>query len=236
VRAAFIALCLALLCSTPGRVLAGASVLEPAPTGLKEPVTGLHFGFWASSSQPAGDSRDLYDRSFKGGLALTWIRGRSAGFGAAVDYSRWRSPSTGAEWDRLFSIFSDTEIRGTEVTASAVRASFRYTQWLVTGAPIAPWVQAGAGICRLNRKTVFPIDQLVNSGWQVSSRGGIDISYQPFLVGGVGFDLVTNPSMRVGFHVLGETILVMSKDDTKDEPILALMLGGHVLFGRWAGR
>ena len=222
--------------ATPEQAVAGASILEPAPTGPRAPLTGMNFGFWASSSQPIGKSRDFFDRSFKGGVALTWIQGRSSGVGVTVDYTRWRSTVGGAEWDRLFSIFSGTEIRGTEVTASGVRASFRFTQWLAAEAPISPWVQAGVGLCRLNRKTVFPVDQLINSGWQVNARGAIDTSYQPFLVGGVGFDLVTLPNMRVGFDVMGEVILLMNKDDVEDEPITALTIGGHVLFGRWGGR
>jgi hypothetical protein len=226
--------CLALyavlvLISTADRAFAGASIVEPAPPRTPGGPTGLNFGFWASSSQPSGDSRGVLDRSFKAGGALTWMRSRTIGVGLGVDHCRWRSPAAGAALDDFFSAFSGTEIRGTEVTMSSIRGTVRGTQWLFPDALVSPWVQFGAGVCRLDRKIVFPVEQLRYSGWQLSNSGTKNISYQPILVGGLGFDLRPTGSTRVGFDVMGEIIYLSDEPD----PVTAITLGGHVLFGRW---
>lgn len=222
-----------LLLAPPGRAVAGASILEPKPLGERRPITGVHFGFWASSSQPGSYATSALDPGIKGGMALTWIRGRSAGFGVAVDYCRWRSAAAGADLDELFSAFSGTEIRGTEVTMSGLRGTMRFTESLETRAPVAPWVQIGGGICRLRRKTVVPVQQLIDSGWEVKGSGGTTVSYEPILLGGVGLDLKVSPSTRVGFDVMGEMLFIGGETD---ELVTSFTIGGHVLFGRWSGQ
>lgn len=235
-RHAIRALCVALLLAFgPGRASAGASILEARTPVPRVPLTGVNFGFWASSSQPAGSSREVFDPSFKGGVSLTWMRGRSTGYGVAIDHCRWRSPATGAAFDERFSAISGTEIRGTEATMSGTRATFRYTEWLMPEASISPWVQAGAGFCRLGRKLVFPVDPLVNSGWRVSTSGTKRTSYQPILTGGFGIDLKTTTSMRIGFDLMGELIFIADEDGPFTDPVTAVTIGGHVFFGRWLG-
>lgn len=222
-----------LLLASVSQAVAGASLWEPRPahTGVLT-ASGLNVGFWASSSQPTGGPSGLLDNSSKTGLSLTWMRSRTIGVGVGMDYCRWRYPDGGVVFDRIFSGFGGTPIHGTQATISGLRATVRGMTTPLPDAFVVPWVQFGGGICRLNRKLVFPVSALVNSGWQVTASGTRNISYSPIVVGGLGFDVQTNEFTRVGFDVMGEVLYIQDEKD----PITALSIGGHVLFGRWPGR
>lgn len=225
-----IALRVLLLLACPGSAFATASIIGPAPERVRLSVRAFEVGFWASGSNPTGSSRAGIDPSYKAGASLTWMRTPSAGIGLALDYCRWRSPATGEAFDRLFTAFSQSPIRGTEATLSGLRATMFVKQEVPIPGPVVPWLRVGAGACRTNSKLVFPAAQLQNAGWTVSSSGTRTVSYDPMLVGGVGFDVRATGSMKLGLDLTYEVIYAK---DTND-PVTALMFGGHVLFGYWS--
>jgi hypothetical protein len=224
-----IGLCALWLLAWASPVLAGASLIGPRPVDSEPEVRGLDVGFWVSSSHPTGNAGDGLDRSFKAGGTLTWMRAKTLGLGLALDYCRWRSTSAGAALDEVFSAIGGSEIHGTTITTSGLRGTMRVVQSVPTEGRIVPWLQVGFGLCRLNRKIVFPVAQLQNAGWQVSGSGGRTLSIEPMFLGGLGLDVKANESMKIGLDATGELIYVKDSAD----PITAVTIGGHVLFGHW---
>ena len=211
-----------------GDAMAGASILEPAPARRSRAgPSGFDFGIWASSSQPVGDSRDVLDRTIRAGATWTWTRSPGTGTGFCIDYCRWPSPAVGAAFDRLFSIF--TEVHGTEVTISAVRATGFGRLAPLPDAPLSPWIQFGAGVSRTKSKIVYQVAQMQDAGWTVHSAGSVAISYDPMIVTGLGLDLRTTAGTKIGVDVMWESILPRGSSD----PVTSVTVGGHVLFGRW---
>jgi hypothetical protein len=189
----------------------------------------VEIGPWVSMSVPTGVAGDQFDRGVNAGVSITTMRTRMVGAGADLGYGLWSSPAAGAALDALFTAFGTTPVSGTKYTMAALRGSLHVKVVPLPGGRVAPWVQVSAGVCRVNKRLQFPADQLRAAGWQVLKESSDEISYEPLLVTGVGFDLKTRTGMKLGLDASYQWLVLADNDPA----FTAFTIGGHILFGRW---
>ena len=207
--------------------LASLPIVGPPPVNVP-PAAGFEFGPWISASAPTGTAGDVFDRGISAGVTATDLRTVMIGLGVDLAYSRWPSPAAGASLDALFSAVGSAPVRGTRVTMTSLQVGGHVKVSLLPGRRVAPWVQAGVGVSRANRKIEVPADQLRAAGWQVLKSTSDEITYQPLFETGMGLDLKTGEGMKVGLDASYQWLMFAHESD----PFTAFRIGGHVLFGR----
>lgn len=207
--------------------LAGLPIVEPLPVSV--PPAGFEFGPWISASAPTGVAGDVFDRGINAGVTVTEMHTPMIGAGMDVAYLRWPSPAAGASFDALFSAVGSAPVSGTKVTMTSLQLCLHVKVSPLPGRRIEPWVQAGMGVSRANRKIEFPVDQLRAAGWQVLKATSDYITYQPLFETGMGIDLKTGEGMRIGLDASYQWLMLSNEND----PFTAFRFGGHVLFGPW---
>jgi hypothetical protein len=205
---------------------AGVRVVGPAPAS--EPRAGLEYGPWISASEPTRTAGDVFDRGISAGMTVTEMQTPMIGVGADIAYVRYPSPIVGASWDALFSSVGSAPVSGTKFTMTSLQLSGHFKVSPLPGHRVEPWLQAGMGVSRANRKLEVPVVQLQAAGWQAYQATSNDITYQPLFETRVGLDFKTSEGMKIGVHASYQWQLFSNETS----PFTALSIGGHVLFGR----
>lgn len=180
-------------------------------------------------SAPTGDGGEAMDAGINAGVTATFMKNSTAGIGVDLGYHHWPGSSeANAAYDALLSRLSGTPISGSKGTFSAFMATGHVKVIPPLSGRVAPWVQVGAGLYRVNGNVKVPEDQLRAAGWQVVKQSSGDIFYEFGYMGGVGLDFKTNTSMKFGldasYHYL------QSRGDLRVN-LTMFTIGAHVLFG-----
>ena len=178
-------------------------------------------------SSPTGRAGDSWDPGISAGVTTTFMESPIVGMGLDVGYGRWPgSPSANAAADELLTNLSGgTPITGSKFTSTAVQATGHAKLVAPVHGRLAPWIQVGAGVYRVNVSLKLPGDQLRAAGWP----GPLDdIHYEFGWMGGIGLDSEESTRMRFGLHA---TYHYMQTKDESGAHFSFFAIGAHALFG-----
>ena len=173
-------------------------------------------------SSPTGRVGDSWDTGISAGVTATFMENPIVGMGLDVGYDRWPgSPSANAAADELFTNLSGTPITGSKFTLTAFQAAGHAKLVVPVHGRLAPWIQVGTGVYRVNVSLKLPEDQL---------RAGPpdDIHYDLGWIGGIGLDSEESTRMRFGLHA---TYQYLRTKDASGAHFTFFAIGAHVLFG-----
>ena len=169
-------------------------------------------------SVPTDDAGDALDLGINAGVTATFMETSTGGIGVDLGYHHWPGSSDlNAATDALLSRLSGREISGSKWTVSAFQATGHVKLLAPMSGPVAPWIQVGVGVYR------------VNVNLELLGKRSDNIMYEFGYMGGVGLDFWTSTRTKLGldasYHFLN------SKNDFRTN-FTAFTIGTHLLFGR----
>lgn len=221
-----ICLVLALL---PASARAGASIVEPIQPDTREKVRGIELGPWIAIASPTALAGDWYDTGFRAGVTATLRQTRTVGSGLDLGYIGHSSAREGAQLDDLFSALSQTPIHGTKVALTGLEAIVHVRVVPLPDRSIVPWVQVGAGACRVNRRVELPADQLRLAGWQVMNANSSAITFEPVAASTLGLEFGDWAGPRLVLEVSHEWLFISEES----HPFTSLSFGAHLALRHW---
>lgn len=188
---------------------------------LASSAQAFELGPQLALSSPTGRAGDSWDTGISAGLTATFMESPTVGMGLDVGFDRWPgSPSANAAADELFTNLTGTPITGSKLTLTAFQALGHAKLVAPVHGRLAPWIQVGAGVYRVNASLELP---------GVVTPGPLDdIHYEFGWMGGIGLDSKESARRRFGVHA---TYHHMQTKDASGANFAFFAIGAHVLFG-----
>ena len=193
---------------------------------MASPAQTFELGPQLALSSPTGRAGNSWDAGISAGVTATFMENPIVGMGLDVGYNRWPgSPSANAAADEFFTNLSGgIPITGSKFTLTAFQAMGHAKLVAPVHGRLAPWIQVGAGVYRVNVSLKLP-----EVGWDVVNPGSLEgIHYEFGWMGGIGLDSEESTRMRFGLHA---TYHYMQTRDESGGHFTFFAIGAHVLFG-----